>query len=1002
MWIGAVTDSLYMNKIIKKFLAVSVLLAFTFANTTADVGQSYYAPSCLAPVSNFKPIVDIVAKDGLLSIEESPRGDEPAGDGTGLRAGRESFRDDVAFIYLNQLVARAIQLKLGPEGLKSLVREHFSRTGKDLSDFFGRFKIEDAYERDGIFCVPYETKSSDRIQILKYYDADGKTDALPGEALIRLDGITVVLDDPEPDNYYTAYTHISTNISEYGKMGLIDPSKPSEGITRLGFSSKETEVHFRLIREMSRLGFDVSIDRYGNTYIRYDGGVSDPDAKTVRIMSHMDTVKAGGRYDGAAGIMAGVEILRMLKQEARKLTSPVELVVYRCEESTRFGTPLMGSGLAVGKIKYEKRSPEERAAIDAERERVKDLARKVLGVELRVREGVDDISRISEAFEIHAEQGNNLFLDARKREIALAVGIAAAVRYKVEVPAGAVAEGETPEAEDIVYLRFIGQQDHSGATPMLTGMQQSQSARRDALCALAQFTEVLSEKLGRDDLVYGLSVKNGSINTIPGEVIAAVKISPEEMGAFNEAKECVLGLREGIKIEKAHFEAAENELGIRPGKTGCPQAYKGVLDIVRLLEREAHKTCARVFSALENGDTAYSPYSFPVGTIGEVTYDAGKNNIVFKVDIRGFDVRVRQELVDTFIPKAEAVIRGYPGIDPRIAEWEWPSDYLSRGEPTPTDEELRRRVGKVASDHGIPYMEFHSGAGHDLMNFARPGTQIGLIFVPSIEGISHNPAEMTETGSIVKACLLLYDYISERFGDSPRSIGGTDTVSGRAPPAAAKEEEMVAQAERKAEEFVDEIKLRAREASQNGQKLIIGIDSEWAEKAFGSQRSILQGLIGDLEVDLPRYLARLGLDVVIKRGRGADLAEEIKKTAQKEGTAYENVIVFGEAEHVVSGMFNDLTGEDPDNSAFLVGVDVSLLAKEPRPDEANYLRVLEMMTVALKTFKDPNKTMLYQSDSLDIKSIGPKKFLFMPKAEPVDLKVLKHIYEAQRQAMVAA
>lgn len=990
-----------MTKYLRKFISIVVVCAFAFTNVSISVEPSYGSASCLAPTSYFKPLVTINEEDGLFSIQDTQLGDSKA-EITGLSSVDESFKDDVAIIYLSQLVARAIELRLGPEGLKTLVKEHFIKTGLDLREFFGRFRIEEAYERDGIFCVPYERKDNGAIQLLKYYAAASDTEMSPDKALIVLDGITVVLEDPEPDSYYTAFTNINNNISEYGKIGLIDPSQPSVGIKRLGFSPEETEAHFKLIRDMVALGFDVSIDEFGNTYIRYHGGVTDPATKVIRMMSHLDTVPAGGKYDGAAGIMVGIEILRALKADEVKLTNPVELVVYRCEESSRFKTALFGSGLVVREnIVYDQRSLEERKAIDGERERIKDQARKILGIELPLREVKTDLSNILEAFEIHVEQGNILFNE--RKDVALVTGIAAPVRYEVPIPAGKVTDDKKPKEEDLVYLRFLGQKDHSGATPMLVRGDRKKSARRDALCALAELNSILFEKLRRDDLVYGFLIDEGSINTIPGDVLAAIKIHPDEMPVLEEAISIIRDSenRKKISIKREHYETAKKEFERRsepkPGDRGCPRAYKSVLDTVLLLERQAIMMCGQVFSRIESGDMSCSESSLPVGTIGEVIYKPGGNSddgaIIINVDIRGYDEKVRDDLVSIFKRDAELILKVHADLADKSGRWGWPLKPKYKKAPTKTNDELRTRLVEVARSLDLSFMQFHSGAGHDLMNFAREGIKIGLIFVPSVEGVSHNPDELTETGSLAKAWLLLYEYLKRNFGHGP----------GNGEPVEDPDEKLVLDSGEKAREFTDEIKLRAQAAKETGTKIIIGIDSEWIGKAGDTQLSSAQGLVNSLTNDLPRLLSQLGLDnVIVLREKGEELAVQVKSAADRENVAYSNVIILGDSTHVTEGMFDELTDKDPNRSAFLVGVDSGSIKMRSQGAESHYLRILEMLTVALKSYKFPERTESFANSSLGIQKIGPKKFLFIPKAEPVDLGILKKIYECQRQAVIAA
>ncbi|MCQ4088315.1 allantoate deiminase [Saccharibacillus sp. JS10] len=67
--------------------------------------------------------------------------------------------------------------------------------------------------------------------------------------------------------------------------------------------------------------------------------------------------------------------------------------------------------------------------------------------------------------------------------------------------------------------------------------------------------------------------------------------------------------------------------------------------------------------------------------------------------------------------------------------------------PVPMDAHLIQTIQSVCEDHRLSYQLMHSGAGHDSQIFA-PRVPTGMIFVPSIDGISHNPAEHTEAVDI--------------------------------------------------------------------------------------------------------------------------------------------------------------------------------------------------------------------------------------------------------------
>lgn len=74
--------------------------------------------------------------------------------------------------------------------------------------------------------------------------------------------------------------------------------------------------------------------------------------------------------------------------------------------------------------------------------------------------------------------------------------------------------------------------------------------------------------------------------------------------------------------------------------------------------------------------------------------------------------------------------------------------------PVAMDETVVKTIESACADNDLQYQVMHSGAGHDAQIFA-PRVPTGMIFVPSIDGISHNPAEHTEAKDIVEGIVAL-------------------------------------------------------------------------------------------------------------------------------------------------------------------------------------------------------------------------------------------------------
>lgn len=249
------------------------------------------------------------------------------------------------------------------------------------------------------------------------------------------------------------------------------------GVTRLGYTKNEDVMHGAIRNFAREMGLKYSSDEVGNTYV-YDENYSE----YYLIGSHLDSVISGGRYDGVAGVLAGLLILKWIKDN--NLNIPLKVVAFRCEESSSFGIATVGSGLITKKLQIEKMK------------KVKNTEGVSLYEALRFRGYNPECKKIEGVlnyFELHIEQGR--ILEDEGLKIGIINSIAAATRY---------------------WLTIDGRQDHSGATPM--GM------RQDALCAAGEIIIEL-EKIAKRESIHSsvgtvgyLGNYPNAFNVVPGRV----------------------------------------------------------------------------------------------------------------------------------------------------------------------------------------------------------------------------------------------------------------------------------------------------------------------------------------------------------------------------------------------------------------------------------------------------------------------------------------------------
>jgi N-carbamoyl-L-amino-acid hydrolase len=267
-------------------------------------------------------------------------------------------------------------------------------------------------------------------------------------------------------------------------------------VTRLVFSIKELRSRQFLIHQMRQIGLQIHIDRIGNIFGRLDGA----NAKTPALLvgSHLDTVLHGGKFDGTMGVIAALEAVRILKEQKLVLQSPVEVVCFVGEESSRFGYSTLGSSLVAGEI----RAKDLAHAVDTQGTKLEDILASMGIYRNNLRSMRRDPSTIKAYLELHIEQGP--ILEAKKKPIGIVTSIAAPTRFRVVL---------------------TGQADHSGTTPM--------EMRKDALVAASEFIvalETICRRYSRMEkgrvvgTVGAIKIEPGVINAIPGKAELSVDI----------------------------------------------------------------------------------------------------------------------------------------------------------------------------------------------------------------------------------------------------------------------------------------------------------------------------------------------------------------------------------------------------------------------------------------------------------------------------------------------
>jgi hypothetical protein len=127
-------------------------------------------------------------------------------------------------------------------------------------------------------------------------------------------------------------------------IASFNESTPNIGFSRPTFSPSWRKALDYVIAQAEAAGCKTRIDAAGNIHLRPEA--IDWPAPVWLSGSHIDSVPTGGKFDGVAGVVAPLEVLRSCKEAG--LTVPLELVIFAEEEGTTFGIGMIGSRLWTG------------------------------------------------------------------------------------------------------------------------------------------------------------------------------------------------------------------------------------------------------------------------------------------------------------------------------------------------------------------------------------------------------------------------------------------------------------------------------------------------------------------------------------------------------------------------------------------------------------------------------------------------------------------------------
>ena len=289
-------------------------------------------------------------------------------------------------------------------------------------------------------------------------------------------------------------------LMELGKIGEnVDKTK---GLTRLVFSPEE-DIAKKLIKEyMVEADLTVTEDTAGNLIGKRTG--KNPDLPSIMIGSHIDTVFQGGKFDGALGVLSGVEVARALSEDYIDLQHTLEVVVFTDEEGARFSSGMLGSQAMTGR--FDKYMLEHK---DREGTTLKEAMEDAGYDPERLREAERPQGSIAAYLEVHIEQGK--VLESKNLSVGVVTGIAGPRWFRITL---------------------TGESGHAGSTPM--------DMRKDPLAGAAeiitQIEKIAAKQNNTVATVGQFSVEPGGINIIPEKVTFSLDLRDDDVENRNIAE----------------------------------------------------------------------------------------------------------------------------------------------------------------------------------------------------------------------------------------------------------------------------------------------------------------------------------------------------------------------------------------------------------------------------------------------------------------------------------
>lgn len=273
---------------------------------------------------------------------------------------------------------------------------------------------------------------------------------------------------------------VNQHLSELAQIG----KTPEGGTHRVAYSDADLQGREYAMKLMRAAKLEVSIDAAGNIVGRRAG--SDSALKPLLIGSHIDSVPAGGSYDGQVGSMGAIEVAQTLAESNVRLRHPLEVIIFQNEEGGTIGSHALARELTEKDLNIVTNS----------KKTIREGIKFIGGDPDKLASAVRKKGDVAGYLELHIEQGG--VLSSEKINIGVVEGIVGVYWWDVTVD---------------------GVANHAGTTPM--------NQRHDALLAAAKYIDAVNRIVtsipGRQVGTVGkIQAFPGAYNIVPGKVTTSL------------------------------------------------------------------------------------------------------------------------------------------------------------------------------------------------------------------------------------------------------------------------------------------------------------------------------------------------------------------------------------------------------------------------------------------------------------------------------------------------